>query len=128
MIYLVLAGLAVLVHLGFVAFVVGGGLLVRRFPRLLALHVVAVAWGAYVSLANEVCPLTPLENALLARAGAAGYEGGFLDHYLVPLLYPGVLTPRTQKLLGAGVVVLNLGAYAWVRAGWKKRGALVEKP
>jgi hypothetical protein len=109
-----LAGLTLLAHLAFVAFVVAGGLLARGRPKLAIVHLAAAAWGAYVSLANEVCPLTPLENWLMQRAGDAGYEGGFLDHYVVPVLYPGALTPGVQRSLGLGVVLVNVLVYGWV--------------
>jgi hypothetical protein len=117
MAYLVLAASTFALHVAFVAFVVAGGLLVRRRPKLAVVHLPAVAWAAYVSLANQVCPLTPLENWFLERAGAAGYEGGFLEHYVVPVLYPGDLTPWVQRLLGIGVVFVNLIAYGWALAG-----------
>jgi hypothetical protein len=117
MAYLVLAASTFALHVAFVAFVVAGGLLVRRRPKLAVVHLPAVAWAAYVSLANQVCPLTPLENWFLERAGAAGYEGGFLEHYVVPVLYPGDLTPWVQRLLGIGVVLVNLIAYGWALAG-----------
>lgn len=121
MAYLLLAAATFGLHLAFVAFVVAGALVVRRRPRLAVLHLPAMAWAVYVSLANAVCPLTPLENRFLERAGAAGYEGGFLEHYVVPLLYPGALTPQIQRLLGLGVVIVNLVAYAWALAGRNKR-------
>ena len=121
MTYLVLAGLTFLVHVAFVGYVIGGGLLARGRPKLAIAHLLAVAWGVYISLANEVCPLTPLENWFLQRAGDAGYEGGFLEHYVVPVLYPGALTPRIQRLLGGGVVLVNVIVYAWVLSGRGKR-------
>jgi hypothetical protein len=117
MAYRLLADVTLLLHLAFVVFVVAGGVLARRRPRLAAAHLLAVAWGVYVSLANEVCPLTPLENWFLERAGDAGYEGGFLEHYVAPVLYPGSLTPRVQRLLGLAVVLVNSAVYAWVLAG-----------
>jgi hypothetical protein len=121
MTYLLLAVATFGLHVAFVAFVVAGGFLVQRRPKLAVVHLLAVAWAAYVSLANQVCPLTPLENWFLERAGAAGYEGGFLEHYVAPLLYPGELTPRSQMLLGMGVVLVNLIVYGGVLAGRGKR-------
>jgi hypothetical protein len=96
-----------LVHFAFVLFVVFGGLLAWRWPRLAWLHLPAAAWGASIELAGWMCPLTPLENQLRQAAGAAGYPGGFIDHYLWPLLYPAGLTRETQWALGAGVLLLN---------------------
>jgi hypothetical protein len=107
-----LADLVVLLHLAFVGFVVVGGLLVWRRPALAWLHVPAVLWAAWVELSGELCPLTPLENALRAAAGEHGYRGGFVDHYLVPLLYPRGLTREAQTALGLGVLALNGLVYA----------------
>jgi hypothetical protein len=107
-----LADLVVLVHVAFVAFVVVGGFAVRRWPALAWLHLPAVVWGAAVELAGWVCPLTPLENVLRARAGAAPYEGDFVGRYLVPLLYPEDLSPPLQRALGALVLALNTLVYA----------------
>jgi hypothetical protein len=100
-----------LLHLGFVLFVALGGLLVLRWPRLAWLHLPAGVWGAWVEFAGWICPLTPLENALRHIAGTAGYPGGFIDHYLWPLIYPAGLTRDGQLALGLGVVVINVAVY-----------------
>lgn len=100
-----------LLHLGFVLFVAFGGLLVLRWSRLAWLHLPAAAWGAWVEFAGWICPLTPLENALRRIAGTAGYFGGFIDHYLWPLIYPAGLTRDVQLALGLGVVVINAAMY-----------------
>jgi hypothetical protein len=110
----VLADLVVVLHAAFVAFVVAGGLLVLRRRWIAAVHLPAVAWAAWIEFAGWICPLTPLENALRARAGEAGYAGGFVEHYLLPLLYPAALTPGVQVALGCGVLVLNVAVYAVV--------------
>lgn len=114
MLYAWLATAVVAVHLAFVVFVVAGGLLVRRWPRLAWVHLPCAAWGIYVELAGKICPLTPLENDLRRRAGAAGYAEGFLEHYLVAIVYPSGLTPSLQWTLGALAIAVNLGVYAWV--------------
>ncbi|MBI4754443.1 MAG: DUF2784 domain-containing protein [Betaproteobacteria bacterium] len=108
-----LADLVVLIHLGFIVFVVFGGLLVLRWPRVAWVHLPAALWGAAVELGGWVCPLTPLENSLRAAAGQGGYEGGFVARYLLPLIYPADLTRELQVLLGAGVLVINLALYGW---------------
>jgi hypothetical protein len=108
----------VVVHLVFIAFVAGGGALVLWWPRLAWLHLPAVAWGAYAELTSTICPLTPLENALRARAGQAGYAGSFVDHYLVPIIYPAGLTPRAQTYIGLFVIAINLAFYA---IAWRRR-------
>lgn len=109
-----LADAVVLVHLGFVLWVVLGGLAVLRWPVAAWLHLPAAAWGALVELAGWYCPLTDVENALRRRAGAAGYEGGFVEHYLLPVLYPRGLTREVQVALGVGVIVLNLAVYSGI--------------
>jgi hypothetical protein len=108
----VLADLTVIAHFTFIVFVIGGGLLVRRFPRLLWLHLACAAWGSYVALSGSICPLTPLENYFAERAGRAGYEGGFIERYLVPIVYPEGLTPAVQRGFGAIVIAVNLAVYA----------------
>ncbi|HZI83554.1 MAG TPA: DUF2784 domain-containing protein [Casimicrobiaceae bacterium] len=107
-----LAADAVLVfHLGFVLFVVFGGALVLRWPRLAWLHVPAVFWGVLVELTGWICPLTPLENVLRASAGGMGYRGDFVQHYIVALIYPDGLTRGTQMLCALLVVALNALLY-----------------
>jgi hypothetical protein len=114
MLYRVLADLVVTLHLGFVLFVVLGGLLVARFPRLAWLHLPAAAWGVWVELTDRVCPLTPLENHFRRLGGEAGYPGGFVEHYLLPVLYPAALTRTVQYVLAGVVLAVNLAAYGWV--------------
>jgi uncharacterized membrane protein YhhN len=103
----ILADGVVLFHAAYVMFVVGGGLLVLRWPRLAWLHIPAAAWGALIEFGGWTCPLTPLENTLRARAGEAGYAGGFIQHYVLRALYPSGLTPEIRLTLGAFVVAVN---------------------
>lgn len=116
--FALLADLTLALHLGFIAFVLGGGFLVGRWPRLAVPHLAAAAWGAFVAMTGRVCPLTPLETWFRERAGQSGYEGGFLEHYLTRIIYPEGLTPEVQFRLGVLVVATNLGVYAWV--AWSK--------
>ena len=109
-----LADLVVVLHFAFVLFVVFGGLLVLRWRWVAYLHVPAAIWGVLIELTGWICPLTPLENALRSRAGETGYQGGFVEHYILPALYPSALTRRIQLLLGAVVLLLNLAIYAYV--------------
>ena len=88
-----------------------------RRPIWAALHLPAVAWGAFTEFTGTVCPLTPLENSFRRAAGAAGYEGGFIEHYIVPLIYPAGLTPRVQVVLGLVVLARQR---AHLRAGVAK--------
>lgn len=122
MIYTLLADLLVLLHLAFVIFVVAGGLLVLRWWPVVFLHLPAVAWGALLEFNGWVCPLTPWEQQLRLAAGDAGYRGGFIEHYLLPVLYPAGLTHGLQLLLGASVVIINLFVYGWLL--WRKRHIL----
>lgn len=110
-VYGVLADGVLVAHLAFVVFVVVGGFLALRWRRLVWLHVPCALWGAYVELAGKVCPLTPLENRLRRLAGEAGYGGGFIERYLMPVLYPGELTREIQIALGVAVIVLNAVVY-----------------
>ncbi len=109
--YRLLADLTVLLHGAFIVFVVFGGWLAWRWRWLAWVHVPCAAWGAMVELVGWVCPLTPLENAFRARAGEAGYRGGFIEHYVVPAIYPAGLTRAQQMVLGATVVAINVVAY-----------------
>ncbi len=113
----VLGDAIVVIHLAFIAFVLGGGAFVIRWPRVAWLHLPAAAWAAFAEFTSTICPLTPLENALRLSAGQAGYAGGFVEHYLVPIVYPTGLTPHVQTILGAIVVAVNLAFYAvaWLR-------------
>lgn len=122
MLYRLLADCVVLAHAAFVAFVAVGGLLAWRRRALAWAHVPCVVWGAAIEYGGWVCPLTPLENALRARAGLQGYAGGFIEHYVIPALYPTGLTRSAQVLLGTLVVVVNLLAYgALVRRAVRER-------
>jgi hypothetical protein len=112
MLFEILANAVVFVHALFVAFVVLGGILAIRWRRLVWLHVPAAIWGALIELTGWVCPLTPLEISLRARAGEAGYSGGFIQHYLFRALYPNGLTRGAQLALGTLVIVVNVAAYA----------------
>ena len=111
MLYRLAADAVVLLHLGFILFVLLGGLLVLRRPRLAWLHVPAAAWGMAVEFFHLYCPLTPLENHFRALAGDSGYSGGFIEHYLIPLIYPAGLTEAPQVVLGLVVAAVNLPPY-----------------
>lgn len=117
MLYRALADLVLLLHGLFVVFAVAGGLLVLRWRWALALHLPAALWAVAVELFGLFCPLTPLEKSFRQAAGASGYPGGFVEHYLLPLLYPGGLTPAVQLVLAALVVAANLVVYAVV---WRR--------
>lgn len=109
--YLLAANLVLILHLLFICLVMLGGLAVLRRPRLALIHVPAAVWGFLVEAMGWYCPLTDLENALLRRAGEEGYGQGFLEHYLLALIYPDGLTREIQYLLAALVVLVNGAVY-----------------
>jgi len=109
-----LADIIIAGHLAFVAFVVLGGLLVSRWPRLAWVHVPSAIWGVAVEFAGWICPLTPIENALRERAGVATYHGDFIEQYVLPLLYPAELTRAMQVVLGTVALGLNVLMYGWL--------------
>ena len=114
-----LADFVLLLHLAFIVFVVAGGLLALRWRWAPVIHLPAALWGIFIELTGGVCPLTPLENALRRAAGSSGYEGGFIEHYLVPLIYPASLTPQVQLALAGFVLVVNSVVYTAVL--WRRR-------
>ena len=120
MIYGLLADLVLALHALFVVFVVLGGLLALRWRRAAFVHVPCALWGAWVELVGWICPLTPLEVSLRQQAGEGGYAGGFLEQYLVPILYPGDLTRGIQIGLGVVVLVLNVAIYTAVMRQWRR--------
>lgn len=120
MLYRVLADVVVVVHFAFVLYVVLGGLLVVRWPWTAFVHLPVLAWGALIETMLWVCPLTPLENALRRAAGSAGYSGGFVEHYVIPVLYPANLGHPTHLLLAALLIVFNATVYALVLRRRKK--------
>lgn len=116
-----LADAVVLLHLGFILFALLGAALLPRRPWLVLLHLPALGWGAWVELSGAICPLTPLENDLRRVAGQQGYDGGFVSHYLLPLIYPAGLTRETQWLLAGVLLAVNLALYArWWRL-WRRK-------
>jgi len=119
--YRLLADAVLLTHAAFVAFVMLGGLLALRWPKIAWVHLPVVAWGAGIEFTGGICPLTPLENHLRALADQQGYAGGFIEHYLFGLLYPEGLTRNLQLALGLLAVLVNVIVYAWI---WRRhRGA-----
>lgn len=118
MLFRALADSVLLLHLLFIVFVLAGGLLAFRWPKLVWVHLPAVLWGAAIEVAGWICPLTPLENHFRQAAGEAGYAGGFIEHYLLAVVYPADLTREIQLALGFAVLALNLLVYGvW----WRRR-------
>jgi len=109
--YRLLANAVVLLHAAFVAFVVLGGFLAWRRRSLVWAHLPCAVWGVLLEYRGWICPLTPVENDLRRRAGLAGYHGGFIEHYVIPTLYPADLTPPKQVALGTLALLVNVVAY-----------------
>ncbi|MCX5884736.1 MAG: DUF2784 domain-containing protein [Proteobacteria bacterium] len=111
MAYRLFTDIVVIVHLGFVLFVVLGGFLALRWRWVIWLHLPAAIWGILIEFAGWTCPLTPLENYLQRQGGEMGYRGGFIEHYLVSVLYPDMLTRGLQIVLGFAALAVNLCIY-----------------
>ena len=114
MYYRILADILVIIHLCFILFSVMGGLLVLKWRWSVLVHIPAVLWAALIEFRGWICPLTPFENWLRQESGAAGYEPGFVGHYIVPIIYPYSLTRKLQVVLGFFVLAINLFIYGWV--------------
>jgi hypothetical protein len=111
-----LADLILVGHLGIIAFAVFGALLALRWSWAPLVHLPVLAWAAYIEISAGICPLTPLENSLRQTAGESGYSGSFIEHYLVPVVYPRGLTSSAQLWLAASLLLLNGLFYAYVVA------------
>jgi len=118
--YRLLADLVVILHLAFVAFALFGGLLALKWKRIVWLHVPAALWAAAIEFGGWVCPLTPFEIWLRGQGGELGYRSDFIEHYILPLLYPASLTREMQFVLGVVVLAVNFASYAWVWRRWRK--------
>lgn len=114
------ADLLVIVHLIFIIFVVAGGCLVLKWPRMMYLHIPAAAWGALIEFQGWICPLTPLEQHLRKAGGQFVYSGGFVEHYVEPIVYPAGLTREMQIFFGIMVIAINLMTYGWLLIGLKR--------
>ena len=110
----ILADLVLVLHGAFIVWATFGALAVWRWPRLVWLHLPALAWGVWIEATAGICPLTPLEMALRHRAGQGVYEGSFIDHHLGALIYPQGLTPAAQLRIAVGLAVFNLLLYGLV--------------
>ncbi|WP_434735600.1 DUF2784 domain-containing protein [Candidatus Accumulibacter propinquus] len=124
----VLADGIVVLHLLFIGFVVVGGVFVLRWPGLALVHLPAACWGAAIELSGGICPLTPLENQFRQDAGAAGYPGSFIEHYLLPIIYPAGLTRDIQYGLAAVVIVVNVAVYGHLlHRRWRFRSVMAQQ-
>jgi len=123
MLYRLAADSVLAVHLVFIVFVVLGGLLALRYVWAAFVHLPAAGWGAFIELTGRICPLTTLENALRRAAGESGYSESFIEHYLLPVIYPSGLSRGIQLWLAALVLVVNAAVYAWVVYRYRSKAA-----
>ena len=121
MCYRFLADLTLTLHLCFILFVLFGGLLCLLRTGIIWLHLPAAMWGVWVEWTGRICPLTPLENHFRQLASGQGFSGGFIERYLIPIIYPGDLNSTLQWLLGATVIFVNLAVYLFVLYVFRKR-------
>ena len=117
---------ALLLHVAFIAFVMLGALLAIRWQWIIVAHVPAVAWGAFIEATGGICPLTPIENRLRSDAGLSSYGGGFVEHYLMRIIYPDGLTRATQYVLAGVVIVVNGAIYGWLL--YRRRRVIADNP
>ena len=115
------ANLILIIHFTFVLFVVFGALLFFASLKIIFIHIPALIWGSYIELTNSICPLTYLENWLLHKANLTTYSGGFIQNYLVPIVYPMSLTKGLQIYLGITLIVVNIIIYGFIFNKLKKR-------
>jgi hypothetical protein len=120
MLFRIAADLVLALHLAFIAFVIVGGLLVLHYRWLVFVHIPSALWGTFVETSGRICPLTIWENSFRRSAGESGYADSFIEHYLLPIIYPEGLTRSVQLWLAGFVVVANIVIYAWLLYRWKK--------
>ncbi len=114
MAYQLLADLVVALHFAFIVFGLLGGLLALWQKWVAFIHIPAATWGSLIVIQGWICPLTPLENYLRMEAGAGGYSGGFIAHYIAPIIYPDGLTRDLQVNLGFIALGINIAIYSYV--------------
>ena len=114
MFYRIAADLVLALHLGFIVFAVLGGLLILRYHWVVYIHVPGALWGAFVEITGRICPLTLWENSLRQSAGESGYAESFVEHYLLPVIYPAGLTRSIQFCIAGFVIVVNVVIYGWL--------------
>ena len=124
--YRLLADLTLALHLCFILFVLFGGLLCLFRTSMIWLHLPALGWGIWVEWTGRTCPLTPLESHFRQLASGQGFSGGFIEHYLVPIIYPDHLYASLQWLLGIVVIIVNFAVYLFVLSRVRKRSRQVD--
>jgi hypothetical protein len=119
MIYRLLADAVLILHLLFIGFVIFGGLFALRAPRIALAHIPAALWGVFIELTGGLCPLTVMEVEFRHCAGDAGYSGSFIEHYLLPVIYPVGLTRDIQFWLAGFVILINVAIYGALVCRWR---------
>ena len=115
------ANLTLTVHFAFIIFVVFGALLYFVSTKIIYAHIQALIWGIYIELTHSVCPLTYLENWFLQKANLITYSEGFIQNYLLPIVYPKNLTEDLQTYLAIVLIVANMIMYAFIISKSKKK-------
>ncbi len=110
----IVADSVVCIHFFFILFVVLGGFLLFRYRWLMVFHLPAVIWGTLIECNGWACPLTRLEKMFRLSALEADYSGGFIDRYLIPVIYPSGLNREVQMVLGSMVILINLAIYTTI--------------
>ena len=121
LVYKILADFVVVLHMLFIVFAVSGGLMVLKWPKMAYVHIPAVLWGAYIEFSGGICPLTPLEIGWRIAAGQKAYQGGFIERYVLPIIYPSDLTRESQLILGATLLFINGLSYGWLLLKKRRR-------
>ena len=119
--YEIAANLILIIHFTFVLFVVFGALLFFASVKIIFIHVPAFIWGSYIELTHSICPLTYLENWFLQKANLATYSEGFIQNYLVFIVYPTNLSKDLQIYLGMSLIVINIIIYGFIINRLKKK-------
>lgn len=117
------ADLVLVLHFAFISFVAAGALLLLKWPRVIYLHIPAIIWGILIEAKGWICPLTPLEQWLRLQAGQSGFKTGFIEYYLLPIIYPSGLTRNIQIGLALLVFFINLLIYSWLILRYKRSAA-----
>ncbi len=109
--YRILADLVAILHFLFVIFALFGAILALKWKRAMWLQIPAALWAAAVEYANLPCPITPLEKWLIRKEGLKAYQGSFVEHHMLSILYPGQFDNSTRIILGTAVLLLNVVIY-----------------
>ncbi len=109
-------------HLLAIGMIVIGAVGWLRFRWWPWFHLPFAFWGVFIQWIGWTCPLTPLENRFRQLAGEQGYRGGFVEYYIMPLIYPGPMTAAVQYVLGGLVLIVNVVIYVWI---WRRRRSAV---